>query len=310
MANNYIILSDDALAAYNKALEIKDTLKEDFEYLEYDLEEDSLFELVDELTTVSLFSNPKFIVVKNAEAIIKSNDKAFDDLIKAMNDINSQNALVFITLKSIDPSNEKYNRLVKYSIEISLKIKNIPKDSYILDVCKKNGYEIDNDAVALLISYTDSMYNLKNSLDILLSYKTEEKKITSSDVKKMITPPLDDNIYDLIQFVLEKDKKRCFQAINDLKLHNAKSSYIVSMLINKFQEMYNTSILIKANVSQAELAQIYNVSSGKAYYMMKNAKSYNFELIKKNLALLNELELKIKSGIIDENLGLELFILN
>ena len=310
MANNYIILSDDALAAYNKALEIKDTLKEDFEYLEYDLEEDNLFELVDELTTVSLFSNPKFIVVKNAEAIIKSNDKAFDDLIKAMNDINSQNALVFITLKSIDPSNEKYNRLVKYSIEISLKIKNIPKDSYILDVCKKNGYEIDNDAVALLISYTDYMYNLKNSLDILLSYKTEEKKITSSDVKKMITPPLDDNIYDLIQFVLEKDKKRCFQAINDLKLHNAKSSYIVSMLINKFQEMYNTSILIKANVSQAELAQIYNVSSGKAYYMMKNAKSYNFELIKKNLALLNELELKIKSGIIDENLGLELFILN
>lgn len=310
MANNYIILSDDALAAYNKALEIKDTLKEDFEYLEYDLEEDNLFELVDELTTVSLFSNPKFIVVKNAEAIIKSNDKAFDDLIKAMNDINSQNALVFITLKSIDPSNEKYNRLVKYSIEISLKIKNIPKDSFILDVCKKNGYEIDNDAVALLISYTDSMYNLKNSLDILLSYKTEEKKITSSDVKKMITPPLDDNIYDLIQFVLEKDKKRCFQAINDLKLHNAKSSYIVSMLINKFQEMYNTSILIKANVSQAELAQIYNVSSGKAYYMMKNAKSYNFELIKKNLALLNELELKIKSGIIDENLGLELFILN
>jgi len=310
MANNYIILSDDALAAYNKALEIKDTLKADFEYLEYDLEEDNLYELVDELTTVSLFSNPKFIVVKNAEAIIKSNDKAFDDLIMAMNDINSQNALVFITLKSIDPSNEKYNRLVKYSIEISLKIKNIPKDSFILDVCKKNGYEIDNDAVALLISYTDSMYNLKNSLDILLSYKTEEKKITSSDVKKMITPPLDDNIYDLIQFVLEKDKKRCFQAINDLKLHNAKASYIVSMLINKFQEMYNTSILIKANVSQAELAQIYNVSSGKAYYMMKNAKSYNFELIKKNLALLNELELKIKSGIIDENLGLELFILN
>ena len=51
MANNYIILSDDALAAYNKALEIKDTLKDDFEYLEYDLEEDNLYELLDELTT-------------------------------------------------------------------------------------------------------------------------------------------------------------------------------------------------------------------------------------------------------------------
>ncbi len=74
--------------------------------------------------------------------------------------------------------------------------------------------------------------------------------------------------------------------------------------------MYNTSVLLKSNVHQAEIAQIFNVSSGKAYYMIKNAKEYNFELIKKNLAYLNDLELKIKSGIIEENLGLELYILN
>jgi DNA polymerase-3 subunit delta len=62
-------------------------------------------------------------------------------------------------------------------------------------------------------------------------------------------------------------------------------------------------------MSQAEIASIFNVSAGRAYYMMKNAKSSNLKKIQENLDYLNQLDANIKSGVIKEDLGLELFFL-
>ena len=87
------------------------------------------------------------------------------------------------------------------------------------------------------------------------------------------------------------------------------SSYIVSLLINKFQELYNTYILSKANMSQADIANVFHVSSGRAYYMLKNVKKLSLDKIKQNLELLNDLDYNIKSGKLDQNIGLELYLL-
>ena len=67
---------------------------------------------------------------------------------------------------------------------------------------------------------------------------------------------------------------------------------------------------IKGGLNQGALAELFNISPGRAYYMIKSAKSYHLNTIKENLNLLNDLELKIKSGKIDQNLGLELYLLN
>ena len=74
--------------------------------------------------------------------------------------------------------------------------------------------------------------------------------------------------------------------------------------------MYNVKILSKANVSQDSIASIFNVSSGRAYYMVKNAKSVTIENIKEKLTLLNDLDVKIKTGRIEQAIGLELFLLD
>ena len=125
----------------------------------------------------------------------------------------------------------------------------------------------------------------------------------------MINPPMDDNIYSIIDAVINKDKKRCFECLRDLKLHSVKSSYIISLLINKFQEMYNISILVKANTSQNDIATIFNVKPGRAYYMLKDSKSQSLESIKSNLDYLFNLDYSIKSGKMEDELGLQLFFL-
>lgn len=310
MAYNYIISSDDKEAAINKIEEIKNAIDYELDESNYDLEDDGLYSVIDELTTVSLFASPKLIIVKSAETIVNSSDKALSELYKAMNDMNSENVLIFLFYKGFDYSNEKLNKIKKYSSFIDIKLKNIPITEYIKNLFEADGYEIDSQAISLLSSYLDNLASVKTAVEVLKCYKCDNKKITDNDIKLMITKPLEDNVYQLVEAVIDNDKKRMFSCFKDLKYSSVQPSYLVSLLINKFQELYNVSILVKSNVSKNEIANIFNVSEGRAYYMMKNAKATTVSVMKKNLDLLNELELNIKSGKIDQNLGLELYFLN
>ena len=310
MAYNYIISSDDKQAASNKIEEIKNALNTELDESNYDLEDDGLYSVVDELTTVSLFLTPKLIIVKSSELIVNSSDKALTELYKAMNDLNSENVLIFLFNKDFDYSNEKLMKLKKYSSFIDIKLKNIPIDEFIKRSFENDNYEIDNAAITLLASYLDNLTSVQSAIEILKCYKSDTKKITDKDIRLMVARPLDDNVYQLVEAVIDNDKKRMFSCFKDLKYSSVQASYLVSLLINKFQELYNVSILIKSNVSKNEIANIFNISDGRAYYMIKNAKATSISVIKRNLDLLNELELNIKSGKIDQNLGLELYFLN
>ena len=309
MSYNYIISAEEKEEAKEKIEEIKESIKLDFDYSEYDLEEDGLYPIIDELTTISLFDNPKFIVINSSENIIKANDKAFVELLTAMNSQENDNVLVFIFLNGFDQKNERLSRIKRYSSFIEINLKNMPLDEYARNVFSKDGYQIDEHTISLLVLYTASLASLKQSINILECYKYQEKMITDDDVKKLVVPPLEDNVYNLIDSVIQKDKARIFSILADFKKENIQYSFLVSLLINKFQEMYNVNILAKSGITQADIQDLFNVSSGKAYYMLKNAKAVDIYEIKKNLSMLNDLDYQIKTGKVDQNIGLELYFL-
>ena len=309
MSYNYIISAEEKEEAKEKIEEIRKSIKLDFDYSDYDLEEDGLYPIIDELTTISLFDNPKFIVINSSENIIKANDKAFVELLTAMNSQENDNVLVFIFLNGFDQKNERLSRIKRYSSFIEINLKNMPLDEYARNVFSKDGYQIDEHTISLLVLYTASLASLKQSINILECYKYQEKIITDDDVKKLVVPPLEDNVYNLIDSVIQKDKARIFSILADFKKENIQYSFLVSLLINKFQEMYNVNILAKSGITQADIQDLFNVSSGKAYYMLKNAKAVDTYEIKKNLSMLNDLDYQIKTGKVDQNIGLELYFL-
>ena len=307
--HSYIITTDDFKAGIKKIEEIRKSIPHELEDVSYDLDEDGVYSLIDELTTVSLFNDPKLVVVKSPEELFSASDKKINELCMAMNDTASENVLILLFTKSFDYKNEKYLKLKRFASTIDIKLKNIPLDKLALDILSEDGYTIDNDALSLLVSYSENMSMMLESIEILKCYTKDQKRISNKDVLLLVKKPLDDNVYELIEAVLKRDKKRIFQSYNDLKIINMQPSFLVSMLINKFQELYNVSVLVKGGMNQADIAELFNVSSGRAYYMLKNSKSSSLSDIKLNLDRLNKLEYDIKSGRCDQSLGLELYFL-
>ncbi len=314
MTHNFILIADDYEALENKIQEIQSSYQVDYDTVQYNLKDESIYSLVDELTTISLFAEPKFVIAKGAEALLGKTDKPFLSLLGAMNQVDSENILVLVFMLSADTKfdyqNEQFVQLKRFSSLFEIKTKNIKLDEYAMKRLKEDGYEIDEHALALLISYMDSLSKLKVTIDLLESYCLETKKITTEIITQMVNEPLDDNVYALIDAVLTNNKQLMMKGYRDLKLKSIQASTLVSLLLNKFQEMYNVSILIKGRMSQEAIANLFHVSTGRAYYMIKNAKETSLNAISKHLKLLNELDYKIKTGKIDANLGLELYFLS
>ena len=306
---NYLISSDDIEALNNKIEEIRKSFNQDFDVVRYDLGEDSLYSIIDELSTISLFDNPKFVIVKQANEIAEKPEKQITELLKTINNRESINVIIFTDLNKIDFKNDNLANLRKYTIYFDIKIRNIPLDQYAHDYLLKFGFTIDSQALTELVKYSVNLATLRNNLEILMCFKDENKKITSADVNLMIKQPLEDNIFSLIDMVLNNNKKAIFKMYNDFKTENISPTYIISMLINKFQEMYDVYHLAKGGADQQTIMDLFNVSSGKAYYMMKNAKQASLDDIKRNLDELMDLDYKIKAGLMDQYLGLELYLL-
>ncbi len=305
--HTYIIEADDITALNLKIEEIKSKIP-DCDFSTYDMDEDDIYEVIDELKTVSMFDNTKVVLARNGEGLFSATgDKAFE-LQKTLVDTSTENVLIVAITRDYI-GNELFNKIKRFSTNINLQIKNIPLDEFADREFKQDNFNVLPETINLLVQYSPDMSSLRCNIEMLKCYKWEYKSITEEDVTFMIRRPLDDNVYDIINAFIAHDRKRVFMLYDDLKTLNVHSSFLVSLLINKMIEMYNVYILAKSRVSQDEIAKIFNVKSGRAYYMIKNINKVSLNEIKNNLDELINLDYKIKSGKIQEDLGLELFLL-
>ncbi len=311
--HNYIIVSDDKEALKDKIEEIKKTLTIEYDYSNYDLDSDDIYDVLDEIQTFSMFGNPKFIIVSSFEKIVNVSEAKLNELTAQINDLSSENYLIFTSIKSPDFKLPNLANIRKYSTLIDVNTRNFSFDSYIKKYLSSEGYEIDSAAIPVLISYVDGISSLKQALDLLMCYKLEEKRIVIDDILKMISKPLDDDLYALTNKVLDNDKRGIMESYRDLKIRNIAPTFIISLLIAKFQELYNAYMIAEGtrsvNEAKKKIAEVFGIPEKRAFYIANNTRNTNIKAILKNLKALDELDYNIKSGNIDQFIGLELYFL-
>lgn len=306
---SYFISTDDLSFAINKIEDLKKQSKLNYEVSSYDLEDDSFYNVIDELTTISLFDDPKFIIVKGAEKISQISEDQFKELIKQLADTESQNALAMITTSIFNDKN-RLEELKKWSSFYDIRVKSESLDSFALKSFSEDGYVISDDNIKFLVSNSYNLTFLNSYIEILKCYKADDKLITYEDIDKMVPKKLEDKAYELVNAVLEHNKELAFSIYKDLKILNVTPTQIISQLLSKFQEINNVYLLVRAGLNQDDIFNLFQLKKkGQAFYMIKNAKSKSLVDIKDNLNYLLNLDYGIKKGEVDANLGLELYLL-
>lgn len=273
----------------------------------YDMEEDKLEDVLEELETFPFLEEHKIILMNNPVFLEK--ETGFDSFIEYLKKPMEVNYLI------INASHVKWNKQNKYckALELFSKMiiltENVSLNDYCLLYCEKAGYSITKEACQELIERVGDLNFLYSELSKLMLYK-DNQIIDIEDVKEMVSISLEEDVFQLTNAFVAKDTNMVYTIYKNLLSHNEDPLRIMNALTRKMLEILNTKFLIRKKASKEEIASFFKVSSGRAYYMIKTAKEVKMEDLNSYIASLANLDYGIKSGRMDKNLGLELFLLN
>jgi DNA polymerase-3 subunit delta len=279
----------------------------------YDLEEDSLISLLEEIQIMPFLNPYKVIILTNPDFLYghKYDEKVLNQFLKYLSNPVDYSKLIII-LENFDKVIEPFKSKLKVNAKIEI-IKKLSKEEfkpYAENLIREKGYSISNEALDELIlrtSYNQTLLN--NEIEKILIYKDNDYDITYDDINLLITRPLEDNVFNLINAIIDNKRNEAYMLYKDLMVLNQDETKIISLLVGKYNELYCTKNLADAGYSQQDIATIMNVSPGRAYYMIKNSNKASKEFFKNAINRLIDYDYKIKSGRIDKTFALEEFIL-
>lgn len=277
----------------------------------YDLLETSSEDVIEDLRTISFFSDKKIIIIDNFDDLLSKNQSIIADWIDYLKKPNPD-VFLFIILKDLINEDILIGKtLLQYGYLVEVKdMTNEMFPSYITNYLKEKKFDIEKKACEELLVRTEYNLNLiMQELEKLMLYKYDDKKIDLNAVQTLVSKNLEENIYELTNSILSNNNNKTIEIYYDLLAKSEDPLRIMNNVATKIRQLIHTKILLEKRYNQDEIKDHFNIKSGAAYYLIKDANAVSFELLESILDKLSKLDFDIKTGKIDKKIGLELFIL-
>ena len=290
---------------------------DEFNITVYDAEETNVKNAINDAQTIPFMSPKKIIVIKNCyfltnEKIKKEIKHDLDALSRYINNPVEETVLILNAPYAKLDERKAITKVVKNKANVIKcdPMKQVDLASWVRRQLGKNNIKIERPALEEFLKRVEHNTEVAvTEMKKLIMYADDMNYIDLETIKRVITKNVEDNVYEITNNILENKQSKALEIYNDLVQHSEDPLRILGILVNKYREILHVKLLLKDNKDQAEIAKYYRCSSGRAYYMIKNAKSVNMSTVKKHLRKLEEIDYKIKTGQIDKKIGLELFIL-
>jgi len=316
MHNNFLIYGEDEFLIkhnINKIINTKN--KENISVIYYDMSENTIEEIIEELNTFDLFDNNKVVVCEKSIFLTsegKKDNYNTDILIEYLEKAKNDNVLI-ITNNSIDERKKMVKDIKKKCSVIKCdKLKDYEIEDYIFKKFNNYGYKIDRYSVKLIFDRIGNDLTLiNNEIKKLMMYKLDSKNIVENDILELVPKKIDDNIFDLIDAVVENNKNKIFELYEGLtNYYGEEQTKIIVMIANQFRLMLQCKILCSEGKSESEIASFLKVHPYRVKLAIQKSRNTKKETLEKYLLDLANLDINIKSGKTNKNMGLELFFLN
>lgn len=168
---------------------------------------------------------------------------------------------------------------------------------------------IDNDAVEeIAIRCEGDVVGFQNHAKKLALYTNH---VTYDDVCLFVPRPLEDNIYDIYNFLVLNRNDEAIKLYRDIiSRGDVEVVYIISTLARQFRTLSQVAYLTKNSHSVEEIATMLGKKTFAIQKDKKRIYSVSESVILKTLDDLFNLDYNIKSGMVDRFYAFELFLIN
>ncbi|BED92757.1 MAG: DNA polymerase III subunit delta [Candidatus Paraimprobicoccus trichonymphae] len=286
-----------------------------FDFAKFDGEDLDLDELSVCLKTFPALSEKKYVLISNLDLetlrekdleILKNLILDLHDfvvLVVSQNLINSdKNTKIFVNFVSKIKNSE--------IIEFSEKSVNIA--SKISEWTKKHNKKINRTNINLLVSRCGKdLNNLKNEIDKLCFFE-KNLEITSNSIIKISNLSHDYKVFEISKIILSGDLFEIYNFLEKLFCKNPDIFYVLNTISITYINLYKIKLAVinKKNIEEISKLFGYTNKKFKLRLDLETSSKISLEKIKKNLNLLLESDLILKTSTICSHFILNYLIIN
>lgn len=272
-----------------------------FEGKETDVE--AVIELAE---TLPFFAEQRVILIENSGFFKNSCERLAEYLPKTP----STTHFIFVE-DEVDKRSKCYKAVQKTGkvVEFAMQTEEL-LTRWILSRLKKEGKNITGSVMQLFLSKTGTdMGNIDRELEKLICYTMGRPVIEAADVEAIATEQTQNKIFEMVNAIAEHNQRKALDLYYDLLTLKEPSMRIMYLISRQFQILLNVRDMSARGMDQASMAKIAGIPPFAVRRNVSQAKGFSMEQLKQALRDGVDLEEAVKTGRMNDQMAVEIFLM-
>lgn len=263
-------------------------------------------EVIDLAETLPFFADRRVILIENSGFFKNKCDELAEYLTQAApttfflfveNDVDEKKSKLYNVVK-------KEGRTVKFSTvseEVLIR--------WILTRLKKEGKKITEPVMQLFLDKTGTdMGTIDRELEKLISYTYGRDVIEAEDVETITTEQMTNKVYEMINAVAAHNQKKALDLYYDLLALKVEPTHILSKIVHQFHILLLIRSMMGKGFDNDTMAKNAGINPRAVRYNVSQARGFTMARLRRAVTEGVELEEAVKTGHMDKQIAVELFL--
>ena len=271
-------------------------------------------EIQDACDSLPMFGNESTVVLVRESGVFKNAGKGAESDFGFLASLPEDSYVIFRETE-IDKKTKNYQTALKCGIVFECCRQ---KENVIVQVlakqAAKNGRNISAQAVSLMVTGIGfDLVRLMNEVDKLCLLVEEGGTIEVSHVREVCELSLSARIFDLTDGISGNNREKALTMLNVLLADKTPPAKIMAAIGQHFIQLYNIKCMEDSGMQRAEiLAACESEMSIRSEFvvtkLLRQARNYTQAVLSDRIRMITEMDVQVKSGLIDSVNALELII--
>ncbi|WHY84782.1 DNA polymerase III subunit delta [Neobacillus novalis] len=316
----YLLYGTEAyLINETKQLLLNEVLNEeekDFNFSVYDLADTPIDVALEDAETFPFFGERKVIFLHNPDFLTaeKSKEKIEHNLAKFAAYLKEPAPYTVMVISApyekLD-ERKKITKELKRNAELveTKKLKEHELINWVKNRAKSSGIEFEPNAIEQLLALVGTnMFMITSEVDKLALYATDQKKIDVDLVEKLVSRSLEQNIFTLIEKVVQRKLDEALRIYYDLLKQNEEPIKILALLAGQFRLIYQVKELSRRGYGQQQIAGFLKTHPFRVKLALGQAGKFSDEELTSLMEMLAEADYQMKTGGMNKSLLIEMVL--
>ena len=287
----------------------------DFNYSQHDLRETPLHVALDDANTLGFMADKKVVVLKNAIFLtaLKDTSKVEHDvtLLETYAKDPNPDAVVIVVApyEKLDKRKKVTKLLTKEAFVIeAASFDERRAENWVRERVQAMGIQMTNGASGRLIQNVGAnLVVLEQEINKIVTYLNPGESITEDVIDEMVAKTLEQNVFTLVEKVVNRQLDAAFTILYDLLRQNEEPIKIIALITRQFRIIFQSKILLQQGASQSDIAKQLKLHPYAVQIAAGQGKKFENQELQVIIRQLADLDYQMKTGK-NKRLLLELFL--